>query len=218
MDHIEAIYAALQTAAEDRAKKTGDGQIFPVSISANVETAGESVVAELPEDLEDASSEELRRVRLALKKPLISVDLWYRMADVTAQSSDAEGQAVALSIRDYVNNRRYWRGGFCFFDNFREVLLFGAGIIAAIVLVVIDHSRWPFSLTIAVMASASTWVLNTVLAYQTGTVRVVPHRQRTARRLSAETRKQVIAGLVGAIVGAALIGVAGLWAGVQVGP
>lgn len=46
--------------------------------------------------------------------------------------------------------------------------------------------------------------------------RDIPRRESESRGLSRETRKQIAVGLIGAIVGAVILAVAGLWAGLYV--
>jgi hypothetical protein len=129
LDDIELIYQTLINAAEERGKNSESGQVAPVAIYA-----GEAV-ADSPEDLREARPEELKRVRIALNDPVVTVDLWRpSLADVSAVGSDSDGSALAVGIRDFVNQRRSLRHGFRWFtgrsdvDIFLGTLLLASGI------------------------------------------------------------------------------------------
>ncbi|MFH0177222.1 hypothetical protein [Streptomyces cacaoi] len=209
LEDVQAIYDALCEAAKQRAEESEDGEASSVTIVAD-ETPADS-----PQDLLEATPEELRNLRMASKKPLVSVDLWSHYADVSAQSSDVEGEAVARGIRDYVNRRRHWRGGYRFFDNVMQLLLFLLGIVTAVAVVSVDVRQWPIALASFAICAAAAFA-NVMVAYRTGTVRIVPQKRNEARWLSGQGRRDLFVSLTGAIVGAAILGIAGLWAGIRV--
>lgn len=178
-------------------------------------TAGDAT-ADKPEDLRDATPEELRRVRLALDSPLISIDLWEYRADISAGASDTDGRALADGIRNFINDKRYLRGGYKLFDNLGDILAFLAASTLGIGILVAARSLWPLAVILLAAGSLSTIGLNALFAYRTGTIRLISRKRAEVQGLSAETRKQLLIALVGAIVGALILGLAGLWAGIYV--
>ncbi|WFB07388.1 hypothetical protein LRS74_10250 [Streptomyces sp. LX-29] len=200
LDDVQIIYEALK----ELERKSG-------CVEAVSLTAGDAIADE-PDDLRDATSEELKSVRLALKDPLVSVDLWDERADVTA-SSNTESRAVAVAIRDFVKGKRNLRGGYALLQGaFDKCALLSAVIIAGVFLLM-DIGLWVYAFPVLVGGACATFVPNAIGAYVTGTVRLIPQRRREARGLSIETRRQLIIGLSGAVIGAVIAGIAGLWSG-----
>jgi hypothetical protein len=204
IDDIALICDTLREASESRAKAT-DTEAAPVVI-----TAGEAM-ADSAEDLRDATPSELRSVRIALDRPLVSVDLWARSADVSAQSSDVDGKALALGIRDFVKSKRSWRG-INVFVNGREVLPIAFLPIACLVYHVVGLG-WVAAIAVTICLFLAGILVSVISIYRSGSTLIIPRKQSEVRGLSAENRRQLLIGLTGAIVGALIAGIAGLWAG-----
>jgi hypothetical protein len=207
IDDVELIYDLLVDASNTRAEESGE-KPAPVVI-----TAGEAV-ADLVENLSDATPKELLKVHIALDQPLVSVDLWRRWAVVTAQSSDPKARELALSIRKYVKDKRSVTGVKLFKSLGDESLL-------ALIITICIAIMLPLCY---LMSVPDLWLINSGSAvglficailgrwsflYLSGTVKVVPRRLNEARRLTSEMRRQLFVALAAALIG----GLAGLWAG-----
>jgi hypothetical protein len=211
LEDVALIHKTLVDASETRAKKSGE-EAAPVVI-----TIGEAT-ADWPADLSDATPKELLRVRVALDRPVVSIDLWRRGAGVTAQSSDPLATRLACGIRDDVNGKRSMAGIKIFKSS-------ADGLLVALIIIVCMAAIGSLSYF---MQAPHVWLITSGSAvglficaimgrsyflYLSGAVKVVPRRINEARGLTSETRKQLFIGLAGAIVGGLIIGIAGLWAG-----
>ncbi len=210
LDDIQLIHETLAKAANRRADSLG-GEAAEVVI-----TAGEAIADE-PSDLRDANSEELARVRIALDSPLISINLKTRWADVSVQTSDSEGRDTAVGIRDYINKKRSIFVGLTNGNKMWDLSILIGSAVAASTLMTLKLSLWPIAVVGLVICSFATYGLNLLLSYfGGGAVRIYPYERAEVRRLSSETRKQLWIALAGAIIGALIVALAGLWAGVAV--
>jgi hypothetical protein len=213
IDDIEVIHKTLLEAAEKRKPELAEGESASVVI-----TAGEAT-ADVPDDLSEARVEELRRIRLTLNNPVIVVELCYPLQSrVSAMDSDADGRAVAEGIRDYVNGRSRWYSGLRPVRSLWDGLMLvgGLGIVVGFLIQAQSLGSWLAYLlfvfgAIVVLSSA-----NCYLAYRHGAIRIISRRERENRSLSVEARRQLAIAIVGAIAGALILGVAGLWAGMFV--
>ena len=211
IDDVRLIYEHLVDDSKARTRESGE-EAAPVVITAGKATA------DLPEDLSEATPKELQTVRVALDRPLVTVDLWRRGAGVTAQSSDPRATALARGIRDNVNSKRSLLGIKVFKSS-------ADGLLIALIIVVCMTIISPLSYS---MHAPHVWLINsgsavglfmfTILGrsfflYLSGTIKVVPRKQNEVRGLTSETRKQLFIALAGAIVGGLIVGLAGLWAG-----
>lgn len=209
LDDIQLIHKTLNDASEARAKDGEEsGNAAPVVISAGEGTA------DLPEDLRAAWPEELQTVEIAVGRPVVSVELYRRAAVVTAQSSDIEGTAVALSVRDYVNSKRSLAGVKIFKssgDAFLVTLIVVAcmAIISTVIYFTNVSNPWLIISVSAVGLFLLASLIRSFFLYLTGTIKVVPRERNEVR----EVRRQLLIALAGAVAGALIAGIAGLWAG-----
>jgi hypothetical protein len=210
LDDVQSIAEALLAAAQKRAKDSEANEPVQVLIAA-----GEAIADE-PSDLRDARPEELQRARIAIKDPLISVDLWKRGASVSTVSSDVEGQELAVGIKEFVNRRRSPRAAIFLTGGVYSILTLVSGVAIAIGLLVQAHKLWPLSAGLAIFAFGLIFGSNGFFAYRYGSVHLIPRRESEMRGLSSEMRKQLIIALISAIVGGVIVGLASLWAGVYV--
>jgi hypothetical protein len=221
LDDVQLIYDTLFVAASKRAESsqrnkedstvTQDSQEKEISVAIS---AGEAK-ADLPDDLRDANPEELERVRIAIKDPLVSVDLWRQYADVSAESSDPEATALAVGIRDFVNNKRSLRSAFHFWGR-KEIAFFMIALGLSIGVSAFGWKSWRTNVIFVPSILAVIVGVNCWFAYRFGSVHVIPRRESEVRGLSSETRKQVAIALISAIMGAVILGLAGFWAGLYV--
>jgi len=213
LDDVRLICNTLKIASEARARDDGEfDKVAPVVITAGKATA------DSPEDLCDAWPKELQTVKIALGRPVVSVELYRRSAGVTAQSSDIEGKAVALSVRDYVNSKRSLAGVKIFKSPGDAFLITLIAVACSAIIGAISYFSNASRPWLIISGSAVGWfalasLIRSLFLYLTGTTKVVPRARNEIRRLTSETRKQLLVALAGAIVGALIAGIAGLWAG-----
>lgn len=213
LDDIRLICKTLRKASEADVKDSKE-----IRAAAPVVIAAGKAIAESAEDLRDAWPDELRTLKIALGRPVVSVELYRRSAAVTAQSSDVEGRAIALGVRDYVNGKRSL-AGVKIFKSPGDALLIMLIIVAclAIISTIIYFTNAPRPWLIIPGSAVGLFVLATLIRslflYLTGTIKVVPREHSEVRGLTLEARKQLLIALAGAIVGGLIVGIAGLWAG-----
>src|SRR5271170_222522 len=175
LDDIRLICNTLkivsETRAEDSEKKSGEAA--PIKITAGKGTA------DYPEDLREAWPNELQTVKIALDRPVVSIELYRRSAVVTALSSDTEGKTVALSVRDYVNSKRSLAGVKIFKSSLDAFLI--ALIVAACLAIIGTASYfsnashlWLIITGSAVALFVLASLIRSLFLYLTGTIKVVP--------------------------------------------
>ena len=194
------IYDTLLAAAEKQAPDSG--------ASVNVEIKAGDALADEIDDLREARSGELRKIRISLGNPSVTVDLW---RGVSGTSMDPVSQELALGIRDHINARRSLFVGLSTLPSLYTLPL-GLGL-SSVPGIWASRAHLAEAVGVTLAAVVVTLILaavvNVVLAYRFGEVRVVPRKENEARGLGAETRKQLMIAVVGAII----IGLAGFWAG-----
>jgi hypothetical protein len=215
LDDVELIYEALLAVADKKTEGSQDNKAASIII-----TAGDAR-ADLPDDLRDARPEELQKVRIAIKDPAVSVDLFRRYAVVSAISSESGAKELAAGIRNSVNRRRSFWAVYYFWGS-AEITVFSLSLILAtlIITAAITLATAYALFSLAVIAAALVVILtaggNCWFAYRLGAVRLIPRRESETRKNSSETRKQLMIALLGAIIGGLIVGLASLWAGVYV--
>jgi hypothetical protein len=214
LDDVQLIYESLAKAAIKRAKDSNVTEPAQIFIGA-----GEAY-AESPDDLRDAKPEELQKVSIGIEHPAIVVDLHRRFASISAYSDveDYDGEEVANRIRNYINSRRSFRAAFLCWrpTELRRLVLgwFSFFILGTLFGALTKPRLWFFGLIVATVVAITMAGLVTYTIYRLGAIRIIPHNESEIRGLSSETRKQLMIALIGAIVGALILGLAGLWAGV----
>jgi hypothetical protein len=217
---VELIYETLLAAASEKAANSQTDDSRDNKAASIIITAGEAR-ADLPDDLRDARPEELQKVRVAIKNPVISVDLFRRYADVSIISSDPEAKELAAGIQDFVNRRHSLRAVYYFWGSAEIALFFLSLTLATLIITAAVTLAATFAqMCLAVIVAALVVILtaggNCWFAYRIGVVRLIPRKENEIRGLSTETRKQLMIALAGAIIGGLIVGLAGLWAGVYV--
>jgi hypothetical protein len=218
LDDIDLIHQTLRRVGEERCKELPPGETLSTAVVSI--TAGEAT-ADVAEDLSEARPEELRKVRISLGLPLVVVQLGYpASASVSALASDADGLAAAQGIRDYVNSRSRWHSRLRPIRRPGDVLILIIALVISLLLrppnVGLQYRLQAVAVTLTAVLVTLTG-LNFFASYRAGSVRVIARKQSESRGLSADTRKQLLIGLAGAIVGAAILGVLGFWAGLYSG-
>lgn len=207
LDDLQMIYDTLVVAAEQRISDSKTGSAVSIEIKAGDASADEII------DLRDARAEEVKRVRISLRDPLVTVRLLRTYADVSGLTTDSSSLELAAGIRDHINSRRSRIVAATSYP-----LMYLLFMIAAVGGDVTDIAEnWTYHPTEAVVtAIGATFVFLALgavtslgLAYRFGGVRVICRKENEVRSLSADTRKQLII----AVVGAVIIALAGFWAG-----
>lgn len=212
IDDVQIIYDFLITAAEARAIREG------TEAASVVITAGDAVAQSGPYDLRDATPRELQEVQLSLARPLVSITLSRQWAGATAQASDNEGTSVARGIQAYINKRRTRAGiKICKHagDAFLMMIIVAACGAVIVTLSYSNHAPHAGVISLGSVISLSAFAIlgRAYFLIRSGTVNVIARHQNELRGLRSNTRQQLIIGLVSAIAGALVAGVAGLWAG-----
>ena len=116
---------------------------------------------------------------------------------------------------DFVNQKATLRsGGLRPFHNVTDVAAFLLILLlSGIIAYGSSVEAWLLGIAVFVVLTAVLIGFNLRTDYRYGAVRIIPRKQNEARGLSSETRKQLLIALVSAIIGAVIIGLAGLWAG-----
>ena len=220
LDDVELIYETLLAAAGENAGDSKDDDAQDYKATSIIITAGDAR-ADLPDDLRDARPGEVQRVRIAIKNPAISVDLFRRHAVVSTISSEPDAREVAVGIQNFVNRRRSLRALYYFWGS-AEIAVFSLSLILAALIITVAitlataYTLLSFAVIVAVLVVILTAGGNCWFAYRLGAVHLIPRRESEIRKLSDETRKQLMIALLGAIIGGLVTGLAGLWAGVYV--
>lgn len=213
LDDVQLIYESLVRAACERVSNDEGIEAAPVVI-----TAGDSVAESGPDDLRDATPRELQDVQLSLARPLVSITLSRQWAGATAQASDNEGMKVARGIQAYINKRKTRAGiKICKHAGDAFLMITVVAVCEAGVATLSYLKHTPYAGAVS-LGSAGLLSLLAILgrAYfliRSGTVNVIARRRRELRGLNSNMRQQLIIGLVCAVAGALIAGVAGLWAG-----
>jgi len=166
------------------------------------------------EDLRSADSKDLRTVSIYSFDPTIRIYLTrsHATASVTAKAEEATLRALVDDIVEFVNRRRIfliWRNSYAYIATFL-LALFGlqswvywtdenrpniqryvlAGIYAAVAL--------------------GNIIVFPIVSRRMGGVVIIPERRGESRGLTAQTRRDLVVALVGAIVGAILATIGGV--------
>ncbi|MGW4421936.1 hypothetical protein [Streptosporangium sp. NPDC004631] len=212
LDDVRDIFDAVTDFTHNKSTDTNeDSKLKPVQIVAG------NAVADSPEDLKDATQEELQRVSIISRFPRISVDLWNRHAEVVVDSEDLPSRAFADGIADFVDSRRINP----IFHIFRLSDIF----MPALFITLLAYSLWDgekealtnytnyvaYGTVIASFLFALESRLYTLYAY--GSVKVEPVWRSEDRRIRSQTKSNILVAVGAAIVGAAIASVAGLWQG-----
>jgi hypothetical protein len=108
LDDLQSIYDSLSAVVEKRDKVSdsheSEDPADETHVGIEIE-AGEAIADELI-DLRDARPKELEELRISSRNPRITIDLWKRIAVISAFSTDREAEELAIGIRDYINSRR----------------------------------------------------------------------------------------------------------------
>lgn len=220
LNDVELIYETLLAAASKKAVDSSTDDSQDNKAASIIITAGEAR-ADHPCDLRDAQPEELQKVRIAMKDPAISIDLYRRYANISTVSSDSEAKELAAAIHSFVNRHYSPRAAYHFWGSAEIVLFFLSLTLATLIITAAVTLADTYALTfLAVIVAALVVILtaggNCWFTYRIGAVRLIPRRENEVRGLSAETRKQLMIALAGAIIGGLVVGLAGLWAGLYV--
>jgi hypothetical protein len=191
----------------------------------SVEIRALTATADEVEDLKDATRSELDHLSLILSAPKIRLDLWSHTAEIIAESDTSDVRKFVEGLRSFTVTRRRWTAPL------RRVaktvlplyLLFllslvipslprswglesGRGIYGYLNRYT-DAFEWLFVIVV---------IVSTIIAYVNSrdVVRVVPAWRKESRGISQRSRRDIAVALIAAIISAAIIAVAGLWAGV----
>jgi hypothetical protein len=222
LDDLDDLVAELRKVVEVRRERTLESLKASDSLSEElnqsmqkVREAEESLYrvyigvrgaeADEVDDLRSASPKDLRVVSIYSLNPRIRVYLTpsHATASVTAKADEASLRALIDDIVEFVKRRRVfliWRTGYMYFGAF---LLAWVGLQSWAYLV--DESRPKterYLLATAYGAMALvTIVLLPIMSRRQGGVVIVPERRGESRGLTAQTRRDLMVAVVGAVVG-----------------
>ena len=227
LDDIQDIVSNLEVFALALQKEPDSQVITGVAEGASAPNLDENLVrivagsasADVVEDLRDATNDELKRLTISLDSQRVSIDLWEIFADISISREDLQARALADDIAGFIRGKRPYR----FYLPRKSTLLLTFPLYAMAILTIslaiyfdtIKKNGLPgfiiggFAFVAAVMFTAQAFRY----AVSRGSIRIVPMRRNESRGLSSRARRDIGIAIVASVVGAAIIGLAGLWAG-----
>jgi hypothetical protein len=217
LDDIQAIVDALDEFAIEYAKaesaKSGE-PITDLDGAKVIIVAGEAV-ADAVEDLREASQDELGRISIMLDEPRIVVNLRHIASDISFPRENAEARAAADDIARHINRRRMrftglWaRLGLAIYHVLAIVVNLAFGLYK-----LMRHQDVFGSIAFTMMdVTLLIFLGGFTHSGNVNPVRVVPLKECEGRRISKRTRRDILVAAV-SLAGAAIIAVAGFWAGI----
>jgi len=217
LDDVKDIYEALIDFAQQQSAKDSNTNVEIPCVEIRALNATADEVA----DLKDATRPELDHLSLILSTPKVRVDLWSHQAEIIAESDTSDVRKFVEGIAAFTDTRRKWTAPL------RRV---ATGVLPAYLLlcsfIAIPYlpRSWGLNNTqginryngIAEWFFAVMVVALTIFMYVTRRyiVRVLPVWRQESRGLSQRSRRDIAVALIAATISAAVIAVAGLWAGI----
>jgi hypothetical protein len=212
LDDVQDILSTLKSYAAESTKRRHRFALNKRTPNVISLVAGDATVDSV-EDLADVTREELNHVSIICGSPRITIDLWRHNAEVITDRGDDLTRALADDVASFVETKyswlvalrmrlpQYWAPAFIcvalgalLYAGPIDSLLIGAGV---------------FVIALAVAGV----VRIEQRLHREGSVRIVPFKGGEERRTTTRARRDVLIAAMGAISGAIVAGLAGLWAG-----
>jgi hypothetical protein len=205
---------AQEQSIEDVTSKT---EIPSLEIRALDATADEV------EDLRDATRAELNHLSLILSAPKVRVDLWNHNAEVIAETDTSDVRQLVEGIRKFTDNRRRWTAPL------RRVITGVLPLYLALAFLIVTPylpQSWGLYAKnaggigryygVVEVVVAVIVVLGSIYVYinRRHVIYILPEWRKENRGLSQRSRRDITVATISAVIGAIIIALAGLWAGI----
>lgn len=215
LDDIQDIISAIESfAINKRKQETSDSEVTTKAEPSVLIVAG-NATADSVDDLREATREELNHLSLALDSPEFRVDLWHIDADITTVRDDPDARALADDITAFIKRKRSHRPISWLQSALATyILIFAGGNLAGTIYSIIHHLPFipPLLYSIMWIASGMFFILRDT--GKRGAIRVIAMKRNESRRLSSRARRDIVIAVIASAIGALVIAISGLWAGV----
>ncbi len=218
LDDIQDIVSTVETFAVEHAKRKATETEGPTENPGpgSVMIVATDTVADSVDDLKEASKEDLKHLYISLDTAKLFVDLSHIGSDISVPRDDSDARALGEDLAKFINSKRMRSASLWFLRGGALYFLIGAIVNVSLGIYAIAH-RQPYfpPFATAVFNIAFIMALRTFVAPSSlNEVKVVPVKRSESRRLSSSTRREIVIAVIASAIGAAIVSVFTLWAGV----